>query len=414
MDLIELRQETLVLGMSLSCTLRDESGAILLAKGHRIESAQQLAALKSRTKIFVEIDQSKEGVRAMMSGIYALNQAGAPIKDFSKYLNLKKFVPPEDKFGGTLIHRWGDVEAKLSGLLGSAASTADFEKKLQILGQRIESQFMHDGTAAQFLLFNRAVSYFNGYSVMHSLLCATLAHSLAATFGLSEDQRHSLVCAALTMNVAMTRLQDTLTVQHGAPSSAQREEIDAHPGAGRQILIDAGVTDPDWLAIVAQHHAQLEGAGSLAAWPPAQRMTKILQTVDRYTAAMSPRKSRSGRTARDSVRSVVVQTGSEKHDEVGMALVRILGLCPPGTYVKLNNGETAVVIRRGVKPAEPLVASVLNRNDEPIAEPRLHDIARIKSLSIESTLTATSVRVNLNLETMVRLIPRRVEESWGS
>lgn len=29
-----------------------------------------------------------------------------------------------------------------------------------------------------------------------------------------------------------------------------------------------------------------------------------------------------------------------------------------GTYVKLMNGETAVVMRRGVKPAEPLVAAV--------------------------------------------------------
>jgi hypothetical protein len=66
---------------------------------------------------------------------------------------------------------------------------------------------------------------------------------------------------------------------------------------------------------------------------------------------------------------VVVREGAEKHDEVGTALVKVLGLSPPGTFVKLVNGETAVVMRRGIKPAEPMVACVLNRNDEPLLSP---------------------------------------------
>ena len=102
---------------------------------------------------------------------------------------------------------------------------------------------------------------------------------------------------------------------------------------------------------------------------------------------------------------MVLPSGTTKQDEAGSALVRILGLCPPGTFVKLANGETAVVLRRGIKPGEPLVASVLNRNDEPIAEPRLHDTSR-ETLKVVSTLVASSVRVNLKLNVMLRLIPR--------
>ena len=62
-----------------------------------------------------------------------------------------------------------------------------------------------------------------------------------------------------------------------------------------------------WLMVVAMHHATITGSDDVMSWPAVKRMTKILQTVDRYTAAMSPRKSRAGRTARDSVRAVVVQ-----------------------------------------------------------------------------------------------------------
>ncbi len=406
MDLIELRKEKLILGMSLNFTLRDEKGIILLAKGNKIASSHQLESIRSRGKIFVEIDESEEGVRVMMSGIIALNQFGAPIKDFSNYLELDQEIPEERLARETLFKRWDNLESGLGGLLANVDATADFQEKLYQMARSIERFLLEDSSGSLFLLFNRAVTYFRGYSVLHSLLCATLAHSLAGIFGLSPKERRSLVCAALTMNVAMMRLQDTLTMQQGALSQGQRDEVDAHPDAGKAMLLKAGVTDENWLEVVARHHAALEGPEELVNWLPVQRMTKILQTVDRYTAAMSPRKSRTGRTARDSVRSVVVQAGVAKHDEVGTALVRMLGLSPPGTFVKLTNGETAVVIRRGVKPGDALVASVMNRMDEPIVQPRLHDTAREKSISIESTLTAASARVNLNMDVMQRLLSK--------
>jgi HD-GYP domain-containing protein (c-di-GMP phosphodiesterase class II) len=404
MDLIELPLDKLMVGMSLNCTLRDRNGMLLLAKGLKIESRAQLDSIRSRLKIFAEIDETDEGIRAMMSGLTKLNHAGGAIKDFSKFLNIKQQTAGDVKLTGTLVERWGTVESQLGGLLASISTTTDCQKKLYLLEKFIQNQVIEEGSATHFLLFNRAVTHFSGYSVLHSLLCATLASSLATTFRLAEDERRSLVCAALTMNVAMTRLQDALAIQQLPPSPAQRNEIENHCAAGRQALTDAGVTDTMWLDIVAKHHAPLEGPEALSDWPPTQRATRILQMVDRYTAAMSPRKSRTGRTARDSARSVIVQAGATKHDEVGTALIGMLGMCPPGTYVKLVNGETAVVMRRGVKPGEPWVASVLNRNDEPISIPRLHDTSR-EGLGIQSGLIASTVRVNLRMDEMLRLIP---------
>jgi len=207
------------------------------------------------------------------------------------------------------------------------------------------------------------------------------------------------------MNVAMTYLQDQLVLQKGPPSPGQRSSIDAHPSQGRAMLEKAGVTDRLWLQVVQAHHANLPACESMATYPMGPKVTRILQTVDRYTASLSPRKSRSGRTARDSVRSVVVSASDAKHDEVGTALVRLLGLSPPGTFVGLANGETAVVVRKGLRPADSWVATVLNRDGQLIAEPRLRDTSR-EGMGIQSTLVATSVKVNLNLELMLRMIPK--------
>ena len=406
MDLIEFRSELLHVGMSLPFTVRDDAGRILLAKGQKIESSVQLTGIQNRRKIFVEIEKTDAGVRAMMSGISELSRADAPIKDFAKFLNVRQAAKVVHKEEGSLSQRWGDLESKLGGLLASAQTVDDFQGKVYALDHSIVRLLGQDTSGSQFLLFNRAVTHFGGYSVLHSLLCAAVLNSLAELFLLSDTERRSLVCAALTMNMAMTHLQDMLALQAHAPSPVQRSTIDAHPAQGCQMLAQCGVTDALWLSVVEQHHAALAGPEKIADWPLAQRMTRMLQTVDRYTAAMSPRKSRAGRTARDSVRSVVLSAGDTKHDEVGTALVGLLGLSPPGTYVMLANGETAVVVRRGLKPGGPWVASVLNRQGQPIAEPRLRDASKAEFL-VQSTLTATSVKVNLNLDLMLKLIPRQ-------
>ena len=48
------------------------------------------------------------------------------------------------------------------------------------------------------------------------------------------------------------------------------------------------------------------------------------------------------------------------------------GLCPPGTFVRLDNGDTAVVLRRSDKANHPLVASVIDAKGVQRHEPRLH------------------------------------------
>ena len=406
MDLIEFRPELLYMGMALPFTVRDADGRILLAKGQKIETPLQLAGIQSRKKVFVEIEKTDAGVRAMMSGISELNRAGAPIKDIAKFLNVKQVTKSVEREEGSLSQQWGDLESKLGGLLASAQTTDGFAHKLHALDHTIVKLLNQDVSGSQFLLFNRSVTHFGGYSVLHSLLCAALVNLLAETFLLSDAERQSLVCAALTMNMAMTHLQDVLALQPHAPSPAQRSTIDAHPAMARQMLLLCGVTDPLWLQVVEQHHAPLTGPEKLIDWPVVQRMTRILQTVDRYTAAMSPRKSRAGRTARDSVRSVVLPVGETKHDPVGTALVGLLGLSPPGTFVTLANGETAAVVRRGIRPGEPWVACVFNRMGQPVAEPSLRDTSK-SDFAVQSTLTGTSVKVNLNLALMLKLIPRR-------
>jgi hypothetical protein len=225
---------------------------------------------------------------------------------------------------------------------------------------------------------------------------------MAQELQLPSRERDSLVRAALTMNIGMTALQDVLSEQREKPSSAQQESIRSHPQESQALLERLFITDSLWLDVVGQHHASISDRVPLANQEPHDRLTRILGTIDRYAAMISPRKSRAGRSATDSVRAIVGHEVDQR-DEVSYTLVRSVGLCPPGTFVRLDNGDTAIVLRRGEKANQPLVASLLDKAGTHHAWPGIYDTATTGKPRIQSALARSAVTVELNHRTMVRL-----------
>ena len=171
------------------------------------------------------------------------------------------------------------------------------------------------------------------------------------------------------------------------------------------------INDQLWLDVVGQHHASIAERVPLARQEPIDRLTRVLGTIDRYAAMISPRKSRAGRSATDSVRAIVGQEVDQR-DEVSYTLVRSVGLCPPGTFVKLDNGETAIVLRRSDKANHPLVASLLDKTGNHRSQPSLYQTASGKP-RIQSALARSAVSLELNHRTMVRLGLYAAQHSAG-
>jgi hypothetical protein len=123
--------------------------------------------------------------------------------------------------------------------------------------------------------------------------------------------------------------------------------------------------------------------------------------VDRYAAQISPRKLREGRSATESIRSIIAKS-TQPPDEVSHVLVRVVGLCPPGTYVRLDNAEVAVVVRRSEQPNLPEVAIVINAEGLLITPARLHRTA-FSNPRIKTALSATAVHQRLNHHRILKL-----------
>lgn len=300
-----------------------------------------------------------------------------------------------------LLSLWSDLESGLSVILASPDSIQEFEQRVWQYDRWMQTLLERDADVGLYLLFQLATNSSVGYSASHALICGVLCHLIANELKLAINERNSLIHAAMTMNIAMTTIQDQLALQTETLSTQQLDAIRAHAIKGAMTLTNLGVSDELWVETVSAHHDENTDKIELRALPPRRRLVRILRVVDRYAAMISPRKSRQGRSATESVRSIM--TGRVSYnDEVGHALVRAVGLCPPGTYVRLQDSSLAVVMRRSEKPNLPHVAIVTSIAGEVLAQPVLHRTANSRP-AIQAALSTSLVRLRLNHHLILQL-----------
>jgi HD-GYP domain-containing protein (c-di-GMP phosphodiesterase class II) len=299
-----------------------------------------------------------------------------------------------------LLAEWSDLESGLGIVLSHPDNTQQFVQRVLQYDRWMQGLLQRDQDAGLYLLFQLASNSPVGYSASHALVCAVLCHLIAKDLALPAKERDSLVRAAFTMNVAMTQMQDVLANQQDRPTLVQQEMIRVHPVKSAMMLGNMGVQDEDWLELVGSHHSNQPEAGGFREVSSSERLTRVLKVVDRYAAMISPRLSRAGRTAAESAHAVMAQSSS--NDEIGSALMRVVGTWPPGTFVRMDSDELAVVLRRGGQPNLPYVAIVGSADGQLLRAARLHATEEAPP-RIRLPLAASSVRAQLNHYQILRL-----------
>jgi hypothetical protein len=287
--------------------------------------------------------------------------------------------------------RWTGLETQLAALLAAPQQYPDLTQRLERLLGEAQKRLALDEDATLYWLFQLTASTTVGYSAAHAMACWAMCRLLAPVIGLPAPERDALERAALTMNIGMTRLQDALVAQPTPPTPEQRALIDTHAARGAQWLRECGVRDPRWLDIVEQHHESLSNDLAI----------RVLQRIDRYAALWSPRETRRGVDGARAARATLIDSQG-MIDEIGRTLVTTLGISPPGTFVRLFDGRTGIVLRRSGAPSEPWVSAVLDADGHPVLESELID-TRHDSTAIEASVPSSAVRVRLDHPRLLQL-----------
>lgn len=288
------------------------------------------------------------------------------------------------------LDAWEQLIAKATRLLRETNIDEEWVARFTELTRDVRELARRNVDLALYVLIQSNGSGVGHYSAQHAMLCLVMAELAADWMDWPEEEKQALALAALSMNVSITGLQDSLAKQISSLSDSQRELVNAHAAASLSLLTKAGVVDPVWLYVVQHHHLVLDPEDGVNA-KAGPRLAELLRRVDIYTAKLSRRVSRESVTPAMAARDACLGAGGHP-DSIGATLLKVVGLYPPGTFVELVNGETAVVVKRGDKAHTPIVASLRRQDGGLLIQPERRDTLRA-GLTVKKGVEPGRVRV---------------------
>lgn len=381
----------LELGQSLPFDVLDPNGTLLMRKGQVIFSEKQKEILRAHNASMTSADARawKRGFDRMIQNMI---RDGAHISSIAKArlpaeILAADYAPVSETRGG-----WLDLQETLLGFLyqGSAASSP--LERLQNIECEAVDLLMSDPDECLFVLFQALPDLTLGYSATHALLAAVVGELTAQKMNMPLADRRILFRSALTMNIGMARAQGTLALQNSTPTEEQRQLIKEHAPKSSQILKLFGIHDENMLDLVQRHHEVDESKGLIHNL----ESRRILTMADSFIAKMAPRKTRAAMSPLGAAKSLFLGA-TEKTVKLSSAMTMVTGFYPPGSYVQLSNGETAVAVSRGARANTPQVLSIINADGIAMNRYVPRDTAD-PNFSILSPVNSEKVKLNLNLE----------------
>lgn len=371
MKLVRFSSQYLRLNEPLPFGLRDESGRLLLGAGCMIDSRSMMEEIAGQP-LFAEESESADWNRRLAAAMDQMIRQGASLKELAAVRPEAQQKEASSPTPLTLAEQWQELVMHLDSALRDARAGSDWRSRLFSVHVRARQLVQKRLDASLYHLVYEAGHSTQKYSCNHALLTYLICEQAAPLLGWSQAWVDSIGRAALTMNVSMLRLQDQLAASHLKPTSDMRAEIDAHAVVGARVLQEAGIGDPLCCAVVALHHDAAQAAVPLAELPPERQLARLLRRVDIFAAKISRRASRAPMSPVQAAREACLGPAGVP-DEIGGALLKAVGLYPPGSFVELINGEVGIVVARGRRANLPYVASLVSASGTPLGEPPLRD-----------------------------------------
>lgn len=320
-------------GTPLPWDVFDSKGILLLHQGYVVNDQRQVEVLIER-------------------GLYV---------DFGDPANMRRpapqILPRKEK--PSVLRLINEANKRLEYVLLNLTNEANAEAKILEIAKVVDFAVrLNSDVALACILLNQISGM---YAVRHCTDTAIVSILVARTMQKSSDEIMSIIAAALTMNIGMLTYHDKLQKKEGVLTEEEFATMRRHPQDGVEVLQQAGIKDHDWLSYVLHHHENEDGSGypkGLSGQDIPQN-SKIIALADRYCARVSARSYKKSLFPNTALRDIFIDQGKSVDPLLAAYFIKELGLYPPGTFVRLQNREIGVVVRKGAAPTTPVVHAII-------------------------------------------------------
>jgi putative nucleotidyltransferase with HDIG domain len=217
------------------------------------------------------------------------------------------------------------------------------------------------------------------YISRHCLNVSKLAMFLAQSLGMSrEDVREVTICGLLH-DVGMMKVKQEIFTKHATLDQEEWEQVKGHPIEGALLLTKEFVLRDVVARVALEHHEKPDGTG----YPAGKKKNethlyaRLINVVDTYGAMVSPRAHRLPMLPFQAMRVVMDDGAKGMLDwDIVQSFVKALSIYPIGSYVRLEGGEVARVVRSQPEiPEKPVIAVIADAQRNVLKTPVEIDLA---------------------------------------
>jgi HD-GYP domain-containing protein (c-di-GMP phosphodiesterase class II) len=215
------------------------------------------------------------------------------------------------------------------------------------------------------------------YTAEHSLNVAVLTIAFGRALNMERERLEELGVCGLLHDMGKVLTPDEVLLKEDRLTEEEFQVMKKHPTNGRDIIAGSGGNFPGAMDVAHSHHERIDGHGyprglyehQMTLW------SKIVSITDAFDAITSNRCYQDGRSNMEAFRIMNKARGKQFDADLVMRFIGAIGIYPPGSIVKLNTGESGVVVE--ANPKSSLLPKVLIVRDaiDQVLEPRLIDLA---------------------------------------
>lgn len=232
----------------------------------------------------------------------------------------------------------------------------------------------------------------SGHELAKSSVNTAILSALTA-YGLNLDNHkvHNVVAGALLHDVGMLRLSKGITEKKGGLSEAELEQIKSHPLHTSKIVTKELFGNKEVNLIALQHHERWDGKGypDHLSGPSIDIGARIVSVADAFEAMVSKKSYRGSILGYQAIKNLMADNERRFDPAVISAFIKIIGIYPIGSILRLNNNSVARVIRVNTEaPMRPVIQMLMDENGKVLDSKNtlIINLLEVKTLFIKSVI----------------------------
>lgn len=224
------------------------------------------------------------------------------------------------------------------------------------------------------------IKSYDEYLFNHSVNVCVLCIALGQALGLDSETIKEVGLGALLHDIGKVHWPESLYQKPRGLSDEEWAMVQRHPLDGSEIVEKMGGVSATAREVILEHHLRYDRKGYPVVDPEKEPgfFGMLAQIADAYDAITTARVYQNAFEPTKAVARLQSLSGTVFDPKLLEVFVRLVGIYPVGSLVRLNSGELALVVKANpVDPSRPFVRLLFDRSGRRLAEEHEVDLTEL-------------------------------------